>query len=265
MHARFVLLAAALVLAAAAAQATDAPLSCNTDGGGWTVTATAPFSAANSPGGGTCTGITYTIFPRRGEIPDHVALLAEHDVDIVVPTSNFISAPCAGDTVSLLGFRDCSTKAVRLNQNLQKVGPFDLIVQDKLQAVPSSIVVKKGKVVEECRIASLGRPYDVFDEHAQVTTSTTIDFEGCVATIPTDVSTGEGGAATLTGSGCKFVANGVPVGQAKLIVDGKDVGFLNHGVGYVSSGSDSCTTKVISNKLYTWCTCAIGDPRPPCL
>jgi hypothetical protein len=267
MHARLVLLAAALVLAATAAGANDAPLSCTTDGGGWTVTATAPFSATTScPAGATCTGMTYTIFPRRGEIPDHVALLAAHDVDIVVPTSNFISAPCAGDSVSLLGFRDCSTQTVRLNQNLQKVGPFDLIVQDKLQAVSSSIVVKKGKVAEECRIASLGRPYEVFDAKAQVPTSQTFDFEGCQVTIPTDVETGQGGPATITGAGCKFVANGAPVGSAKLIVDGKDVGFGSYGQGAFSTGSDSCTTRVISNKLYTWCTCTVGstDPKPPC-
>jgi hypothetical protein len=255
---------AALALTVSAAHASDAPVQCTTNGGGWTVVATAPFDSAICPPGDTCTGITYNIVPHRGEVPDHVALLAEHDADIVVPTSNFISPPCAGDTVTLLGTRDCSTKAVRLNQNLQKTGPFDLIVEGKLQAVGSSIVVKKGKVAEQCRIAALGEPYTVFDPKAQVPTSQTIDFEGCSVTIPTDVVTGEGGPATLEGAGCKFVANAAPVGNAKLIVDGKDVGNLTYGQGAISSGSDSCTTRVISNRLYTWCTCTIGDPKPPC-
>jgi hypothetical protein len=259
-------IAASLLFVASGAIASDAPTQCTTNGGGWTVVATQPFEAANCPGGGPCTGITYNIIPHRGESPDHVALLAEHDVDIVVTSSNFIRAPCVGDTVSLLGTRDCSTKAVRLNQNLQKVGPFDLIVQDTLQPVGSSIVVKKGKVAEQCRIAALGRPYEVFDPKEQVPISQTYDFEGCQVTIPTDVDTGEGSEATISGAGCVFVANGLPVGVAKLVIDGKDVGFATHGLGAISTGSDSCTTRVISNRLYTWCTCPVGgtDPRPPC-
>lgn len=264
-------IAAALLFAAGGAIASDAPTECTTSGGGWTVVASEPFEASNCPGGGPCTGITYNITPHRGEIPDHVAVLAEHDTAIVVPSSNFVSAPCAGDGVTSLGARDCSSQAVRVNQNQQKVGPFDLIVEDTLQPVGSSIVVKKGKVAEQCRIASLGRPFEVFDPRAQVPTSQTFDFEGCQVTIPTDVVTGEGGEATLSGDGCVFVANGLPVGVAKLIVDGKDVGFATHGLGALSTGSDSCTTRVISNRLYTWCTCSDAngdgvpdDPRPPC-
>jgi hypothetical protein len=264
-------IAASLVFAASAATASDAPTQCMTNGGGWIVSVTAPFDAANCPGGGTCTGLTYMITPLRGEIPDHVALLAQHDTDIVVPSSNFVSPPCTGDSVTLLGTRDCSTQAVRLNQNQQKVGPFDLIVHDTLKPVGASIVVKKGKVIEQCRIASLGRPYEVFDPKEQVPVSQTYDFEGCQVTIPTNVDSGEGGTATISGSGCVFVANGLPVGVAKLIVDGKDVGFATHGLGAVSTGSDSCTTRVISNRLYTWCTCTDAngdgiteDPRPPC-
>jgi len=263
MNARLAsLVAAALLLAAAGPAASDPPTQCITSGGTWTVTATAPFAPANCPGGGTCTDITYNI---AGPIPDHVTILASHGVSIVSPPSNFISAPCIGDNVTLLGTRDCSTQAVRLNQNLQKSGPFDLIAHDTLQAVDSSIVVKKGSVFEDCLIESLGHPFEVFDPHAQVTTSQTYNFEGCSVTIPTDVETGEGGVASITGNGCVFVANGQPVGNAQLLVNGQSVGFGTNGTGAFSTGTDSCTTRVINNKLYTWCTCTgTTDPKPPC-
>jgi hypothetical protein len=50
----------------------------------------------------------------------------------VIPPSTFDTAPCVGDNVSGLAFRDCANQTARINQNQQKVGPFDLVVQGSL-------------------------------------------------------------------------------------------------------------------------------------
>jgi hypothetical protein len=256
-----------LLLPGSGTFASDAPDECVTSGGGWTVRATDVYAA--DCGGLDCTGISYAVVPNRGQTPDHVAVLVEHDANVIVPGSKNVAEPCAGDTVTSLGARDCSSRAVRMNQN-SETDSFDLVAEGEQVAVGSSIVVKKGKTTEQCRIASLGAPNLFLDDNAQYTTSQTIDFTGCVVSIPTDLA-GEGGPATLTGPGCAFVANGVPSGIAQLIVDGKDVGFLTQGSGYVSSGTDSCTTRIINRRIYSWCTCedtdgdgASNDPSPPC-
>jgi len=265
---RYCLLATLAMLAPVGAFASDAPVECKTSGGSWRVLASDPFPA--DCGAADCTGLSYTIVPQTGLLPDHVALLVEHDADVIVPGSRDVAAPCAGDVVTSLGARDCSSRAVRMNENTE-TRSFDLVVDGAKIPVGSSIVVKKGKTIEQCRITSLGDQNFYFDPKAQVTTLQTFDFEGCSVTIPTSVETGEGGEAAIAGEGCVFVANALPVGLAKLIVDDKDVGFLSFGTGYLSSGSDSCTTRVISNRIYTWCTCADtngdgrpDDPSPPC-
>jgi hypothetical protein len=257
--------AAALCLAAVGAAATDAPSQCTTSGGGWTITASDPFEPASCPVD-RCTGITYNIIKHNGLTPDHVALLVEHDAQIVIPSSTFITQPCAGDTVTALGSRDCSSQTARINQNQQKTGPFDLVVEDVLQPVGASIVVKKGKVVEQCRIASLGAPFEVFDPHQQVTTEQTFDFKGCKLKVAVDPVTGTPGDGTLEGEDCAFVANNVPVQAMSVNIDGVELGqgtFITDG--HFSNGSESCTTRTISGRLYSYCDCrSLTDPKPPC-
>ena len=248
---------AATLLAAGGASASDAPLDCTTDGAhNWKVEVTGPL-AVTCPGGGECTEVDYKITPLKGLSIDHVAVLAEHDMDVVVPSAANAYAPCVGDSVTSIGIHDCSSRAVRLNSNPQKSGAFDLVVNGNYALRGKSIVVKKGSKQERCRIASLGQ--DDFNINAQRTTSQELTFKGCTVTIPTDPVTGEGGEASISGPGCKFVANGSPVNTGQLIVDGKNVGALTFGDGFISSGTSSCTTKVISNRLYTWCTCADGN------
>ena len=41
--------------------------------------------------------------------------------------------------VTGLGLRDCSSQTARINQNQQKVGPFDLVVEGALQPVGASV------------------------------------------------------------------------------------------------------------------------------
>ena len=260
-------IAAAVLLAAGGATASDEPTQCTTSGGGWTVFVSAPFEPLSCPVE-RCTGLTYNLVAHRGESPDHVAVLVEHDTPIVIPPSTFDTAPCFGDGVTGLGSRDCSKQTARINQSQQKVGPFDLVVQGVVKPMGASIVVKKGKIVEHCRIASLGLPYDVFDPHAQVTTTETIEFKQCTLTVSVDPITGEPGIGSLTGTGCKFVANGAPVESLDVSINGVPLGqgkWVSDNAAF-SNGDESCTTRTIGGRLYSFCDCtSLSDPRPPCL
>jgi|SoiMethySBSTD1v2_1073268.scaffolds.fasta_scaffold1152037_1 hypothetical protein len=259
-------IAAALLLAAGGALASDAPNQCTTSGGGWIVQASEPFDATPCPVA-NCTGMTYNLTPLRGETPDHVVVLVEHDTPIVIPPSTFDTAPCAGDNVTGLGTRDCSKQTARINQSQQKNGPFDLVVQGVVQPMGASIVVKKGtKITEQCRIESLGVPYDI-DPHQQVASEQTFTFKSCKLKIPVDPRTGIPGTATLEGSTCKFLANDEPVDALSVSVNGAPIGNGTWASdGGFSTGQNSCTNRIISGRLYSICDCKTipPDPRPPC-
>ena len=256
----------ALLVFSGESLASDVPLTCVTSGGNWTVTVNGP-SPVNCAGD-TCTELDYNITPNNGLQPDHVAILVEHDIAILPQDGSSVYAPCVGDSVTLLGSRDCSKKTVRMNKD-SLTGFYQLVGGGTTAPIGASIVVKKGRTIEQCRIATLGR--ENFDANAQVTTNQEINFKGCVVNVPTNPTTGEGGTASISGDNCRFVANGQPVSTGELFVNGMSVGQLNYGDGSISSGEASCTTKVISRKIYTWCTCADtdndvvpNDPIPPC-
>jgi len=257
--------AAALLFVAGAAAAHDAPTQCTTNGGSWTVNVSAPFQPMTCPAD-SCTGLTYNIIPRRGETPDHVAVLVDHSTPIVIPPSTYDTAACAGDNITGLGARDCSSQTARVNQNQQKTGPFDLVVQGTVVPIGGSIVVKKGNKVEQCRIATLG--VEGYDPHSQVSTSETIQFKGCTMTIPVDPITRQPGIASLTGTGCKFVANGDPIESLDVTVNGHSLGqgkWISENAAF-SNGDDSCSTRTVSGRLYSVCDCkSLTDPKPPCL
>jgi hypothetical protein len=274
----FMAFVAAEIVGPLAAFAADPPLECITSRGTWKVVASAP-RLVECPLGGECTQIDYTVtrnvtpsFTARtfsNPNPDHVAVLAEHDMKVTIPAANFVQPPCKGDPTTELGERDCSSRSVRLLRNNASGGIYPLAVEGGRSPIASSIVVKKGGSIEQCLIASLGR--DRLDPNAQVSSAQQFVFKGCTITIPTDPISGEGGEASLVGEGCAFVANGEPVGSGELLINGTSVGLLNYGEGAVSSGEASCTTRVISRKIYSFCTCADvngdgvpDDPRPPC-
>jgi hypothetical protein len=258
-------IATAILFAAAMSAASEPVLQCTTNGGGWTVTATAPFDALPCPAE-KCTGMTYNITPHRGETPDHVAITVDWEPQIIIPPSNFDTPPCAGDNVSGLAARDCANQTSRINQNQQKTGPFDLVVVGTLAPIHGSIVVKKGKVLEQCRIATLGT--EAFDPHAQVTLTETLEFKGCSLTIPTDPMTGKGLPATIAGAGCKIVANGEPPEAMTVEINGQSIGdgtWFKDGSAF-SNGDESCTNRIVGGRLYTMCDCkSLSDPKPPCL
>jgi hypothetical protein len=249
-----------VLTAALAGAATDVPFQCETPH--WTVNASGPFNV-ECPGGGECTQLQYQILPKNNVKIEHVALLVEQDIEVVVPGADNVYKACQGDPTTQLGKRDCSRSAVKLVPSAGEKSVYDLFGRGMKDVIATSIVIKKGAAFEPCRIASLGK--ENFDPNEQVTTTQEIVFKGCRVLIPTDPVTGEGAPATISGGACAFLANSVPVGNGELTVNGQNLGAITFGDGSVSSGENSCTTKVVNRKLYTWCTCTSAtDPRPPC-
>jgi hypothetical protein len=243
----------ALIASIGVAAASDLPFECTTNGGGkWKIVAHGPTSiSCPAPASGACTAMQFAIQPLVGTQPDHVAILAGHDVTIVSTDSRNVAAPCDGDSVTYLGIRDCSMQAVRMNKDAQ-TGFFELIVTGDAQPIESSVVVKKGKVIEECRIVSLGLDPVVCDPKAQQASKETFTFDDCEVEIALNPCTGEPLTATTVSGNCAVGA--VSIDEIKLEINGvlQDVTV---GEGWLSSGDDSCTTRWFNRKPYVTCSC----------
>jgi len=185
----------------------------------------------------------------KGRQPDHVAVLVDHELTVVPSTSRYASPACDGDGVTNIGIRDCSTQAVRMNKD-SDTGYFDLIVEGSAAAVGKSIVVKKGTVIEECRIASLAP--STCNPKAQLATKESFQFEDCTVEIELDPCTGEPGPATITGP-CEV--DSAPIGTLSLSINGGTPQVVTVGDGWISSGENSCSTKLFYGTSYTTCTC----------
>lgn len=259
-HCRAGLLAVVTLLAiAATASASDVQYECTTNGAAtWEVLASAPTSIECPVGGGECTLLQYTVnaLKSTGINQDHVAVLVEHGLSVVSLNNSVTVYPeCDGDTVTSMGIRDCSMQAVRLNTK-SATQTYDLITRGEAVAVDGSIVIKKGKsLIEECRIASLGTLQPpICDPKAQQTAKETFQFEDCIIEIPLDPCTGEPGEPNVISGDC--ATDSAPIGTLQLVLNGGVTQNVTIGDGWISSGENSCTTRMFNGTSYTTCTCA---------
>jgi hypothetical protein len=260
------LFCASLVVLAMAvpALASHAPLACEkTNGNGnWSIVASAPtVGPCPLPTVGECTTIQYDIAPLLGKTPDHVVVLTQHDRIVVDSDGAGVTEPCVGDSVTDLGIHDCSTQAVRLNKN-DLTQTYNLTVEGEAIAVSSSIVVKKGRTIEDCGIASLGTAPVVCDPKAQQSSKETFVFEDCEVEIEVDPCTGAPGDAIVVSGDCEV--SGYAITDLELVINGVPQ-TVNVGDGWLSSGENSCTTRFYRRKPYVICDCTdASDPSPPC-
>jgi hypothetical protein len=240
-----------LLAAATAATATDTPTTCTTNGGAnWRVTATGPLAAPCPPlVGGECSEIRYLVTPLKGKTADHVAVLADHSMEVVVGDSRNLFPECDGDNVTGIGIRDCSNQAVRMNKEAD-TGTFDLVVKGAAGLIGKSIVIKKGTTIEECRIASLGPT--TCNPKAQQAAKETFTFDDCVVEIELDPCTGEPGVATVVSGDCAIDSG--PIESLQIVINGTTQN-VTVGDGWISSGENSCTTTLFGGKKYTTCSC----------
>jgi hypothetical protein len=220
-----------------------------------------PVACATS---GRYTGIKYKITGN----PDHVATVVTSNNTVLLPTGFQSYAACTGDPVTELGKGSCHEKAVKVNPNSAAAGQFWLVVDKTKTSTLQSMVAKKGSCSKAFAVAGLGLDVNPFQAAQKVET---VNFKGCAVKFQFDVSTGAVVSAALDpddstkpvcptgvndGSCCAF-NGGEDVGHLELSLNGQPLGAGVFGEGYVSSGTNSCTTRVIGGRVYSW-----GSPCP---
>ena len=154
-----------------------APLSCTTPSGGWTITLVSnsmtgpiPFpvpclAAANS--GNTCSNYKYNVV---GPTPDHVvfAISADQDLDTVRVNSSVVNNPSVTPPGSLSGDQPTGFLFLAQHEYPVRVNPTgnppntEFLIVGRSAPRISTVLVKKGKLLESCLIAGPGVPGDAF-------------------------------------------------------------------------------------------------------
>jgi hypothetical protein len=207
------------------------------------------------------TGIKYRVTGS----PDYVAALVTAN-NVVVSGGQSYPA-CAGDPVTDLGERSCHEKAVAFGCS-QVTSDFWIVVQGQKGAVLQSVAVKRGICIKSFAVAGLGYDLNPFQATQKVET---VNFKGCAVRFQYDVVSGAVVSAALDptqstkpacapgqndGTCCAF-NGGEDVSHLELTLNGQTLGTGQFGQGYVSSGTNSCTTRVLGGRVYTW-----GAPCP---
>jgi hypothetical protein len=262
-------LASAGLLAAAPAMAQDPapPLTCST-GTGWSITTTGPvYGPCN---GSTCTTITYNV--SGSGTPDHVATFvrAEAGVLSTTPSASLTqTTPCGGDSViGVAAGAVCHERIGRFNNQSTKANSFTLTVNGRRKPLATSVVVRKGNIQGACRIAGFGlldttggdacvSSCGNFSPNQSVRKVETFKFKNCEVTFEFDLNTGQvlafDAQPVATGTSCNklegsvsdlFVAGGIITGTDEEVTFGD---------GWINSGQNSCTTRLVGGRYYTVC------------
>jgi hypothetical protein len=229
----------------------------------FTVSSGPSFVACEDDPSGQCTEIEYTVSPR----PDGPVFALE-GIGVVFASGEYYAAPpCEG--IGVFGVGSCHEQAVQTDPFLDIDGSWKVRIRLAGLRSPSPTSVAFGSSQEPlaCEILGIGLQNSSNPEQATQTTET-INFKGCVVKFTRDAKTGEVLNAELTPDspdGCQspfFEGRTLipqPVTELNVrLKDGTSLGTGKFGDGYISTGGDSCTTRVIGGKVYTW-----GSPCPP--
>jgi len=208
--------------------------------------------------GGQCTEIEYQV-----SLSTDLVYALEGKGVVEVSNGGTAFAPCEG--VGAFGRGSCHEQAVRVTPD--RSGKFKITLAGPRLPSPTSVAISVDPP-QACEILGLGLENSPSPDQTTQTTET-VDFKGCVVEFTRDASTGEVVSAQLTrdspdnctspflGPGRTIVPQPVTDLEVKL-QDGTSLGKGKFGEGYISTGSNSCTTRVIGGKVYTW-----GSPCPP--
>jgi hypothetical protein len=276
--------AAVMLLAATSARASDSggsvptaappppPTSCSTGLFSVSVSRGPSFvscTPTSTNPSGQCTEIEYTV--TGGGTPDHVAAVEGIGIQYVTGPGNQFYAPCKGDPVTDVGENSCHEQAAKFNPS-SSVKTFTIGLAGQRKSSATTIATKKGSNIGKCRIEGVGLE-GLTNPFQLVSTTECNNFKGCVLCIQKDPQTGDPLNAFLdTEQSTKPLcsASGADphnccsdpvistIDQLSLSIEGiGDLGPPQIGDGFVSSGTNSCTTRVIGGRLYTW-----GTPCP---
>jgi hypothetical protein len=234
------------------------------------------FVPCDAPGG-QCTEIEYEVAPtpHNKKKPRQVFVLEGVGVWDVLPKGSRWYAPCdgiPGEHDSGFGRNACHEQAIKINT--KGVTRFKIILAGLRRPSPTSVGAPKHDQhddddVEACSILGIG--LEGGPNADQVTLRTeTINFKGCEVEFTRDSVTGEVEKARLltatsnAGDPCESPTlndDGTieprPVGEVEVLVGPVNLGFGKFGDGYISTGTQSCTTRMIGGRVYTW-----GAPCP---
>jgi hypothetical protein len=241
-----------------------APTSCTT--GNYTITVTHGPSFV-SCASGQCTEIEYTV--TGPGTPDEIAVATGLGVQYVHGPNPAWYPPCVGDEDTDIAEGACHEQAAEVHPTSSLPQTFTVGLDGQRSPGPTTIAVKRGSSVGLCRIQGIGLD-SVPGQFDSTQTTERLTFEGCAVDFVHD-STGAVLSATLSPESTKPLcsANGnvapccsdvITSNIDKLTLTLEGVGELGAGQvgnGTVATGSNSCTTRIIGGRVYTW-----GSPCP---
>jgi hypothetical protein len=249
------------------------PMSCSTGLFDVRVRSGPTFVPCSAPGG-QCTAIEYEAAPTRPtKRSRQIFVLQGVGVWDVLPKGSRWYAPCDGipsEHDSGFGRNACHEQAIRIS--MRGVTRFKVILAGLRRTNPTSVGALKydhDDDVEACTILGIGLEGGPSPDQTTQRTET-IDFKGCVVGFTRDPVTGEVEKARLltatssSGEACQSptladdgTIDPLPVGEVEVLLGEENLGFGKFGDGYISTGTESCTTRVIGGRVYTW-----GAPCP---
>jgi hypothetical protein len=201
---------------------------------------------------GDYTGIKYQL---TGSNADHVFTLVTANNTVIAPPAIQVLPPGAGCPNTSLGKDAQHEQCVKVNPQ-GATRSFWVVVAGKKTPVQTTIAVKKGSCLKSFAVAGLGLETNSFQA---VNPKEVVAFKKCKVEFAKDPITNDVVGAALTDdspASCQFYET--TVDQMTVTVPGAgDVGVPKFGDGYVSSGTNSCITRIIGGRVYTW-----GDPCP---
>jgi hypothetical protein len=229
--------------------------------------------------GGQCTEIEYEVAPTHPSRskPRQVFVLEGVGVWDVLPKGSQWYAPCEGipgEHDSGFGRSSCHEQAIKVNLK-RGVAKFKVTLAGLRRPSPTSVAASRDDDhgddddVTACNILGIGREGGPAPDQTTQRTET-INFKGCEVEFTRDRVTGEVEKARLltvtssSGKPCQSptlkddrTIDPRPAGEVEVFLGDQSLGLGKFGDGYISTGTASCTTRVIGGRLYTW-----GAPCP---
>lgn len=273
------LLAAAALLAAVPAMASDPDprtySKCGTGSCDWVITATTlPGPCVGDPGN-TC--VTYGVTGTG--TPDHLGIFLRSEATLLSATSlpqqasYSVSTACGkGDSVLGLGSNLlCHERLIRFDNRFAKAASFTLKVAGVRKPIITTVTVRKGSAQCAFPIVGIGleeppapescvNSCGNFNPKQSVRKTELFKFEDCIM----EFNYAADGSVALEGGFLVYPAPGAAAGTvctpktgavSEILVSHLPTGDNNgtFGDGWLSTGNNSCSTRLIGGAYYTVC------------
>jgi hypothetical protein len=218
---------------------------------------------------GASTCITYTV---SGGVPDHLGIFLRSEATLIDSSQpvNISSACGKGDNVLGLGsYLLCHERLLRFDNRAAKSVEFRLKVAGRREAIITTVTLRKGTTQCAFPIAGIGLEPPTppaacvnscgnFDPHQSVLKTEIYRFESCMMEFHRSAD----GSVAEDGGFLTYPAPDAPQGTVCTPQEGpiSDI-VVSHvldnqgafGDGWLNTGSNSCSTRMIGGRYYTTC------------